>query len=58
MRTSKRKITGYIIAAIGSLMVLFSALNYIIGWNLKTTTYSAIGIVNIAVGMGIVKKSK
>ncbi len=58
MNTSKRKIAGYIIAVIGFIMILFSALNYIMGWNLQITAFSAIGIVNVAIGTGLIKKSR
>lgn len=39
-------------------MILFSALNYIMGWNLQITAFSAIGIVNVAIGTGLIKKSR
>lgn len=57
MNTSKRKIAGYIIAVIGFIMILFSALNYVLGLDLQTTAFSAIGIVNVAIGTGLIKKS-
>lgn len=58
MNASKRKIAGYIIAVTGFLMILFSALNYVLGWDLQTTVFSAIGIVNTAIGTGLIKKSR
>ena len=50
-------ISGYIMAIIGFLLILYNALNYIFGWNEGSTPLSVIGIVFVAVGMGIVKKS-
>lgn len=53
-----KKIAGYITEIIGFIMILYSALNYILGWNIHTTVFSAIGIICVAIGMGIVKKSR
>lgn len=58
MNYNKRKIVGYIMALIGFVMILISALNYILGWNMQTSTYSIIGIVFVTIGIGTVKKSR
>ncbi len=52
-----KKIGGYVLTVIGSLLVLLNAVNYILGLKLDVPS-AAIGIVLLAVGMGIVKKSK
>ncbi len=52
-----KKIFGYVLVVLGSLMILFNAVNYIFGLKLDVPS-SAIGIVLLAVGMGIVKKSR
>lgn len=53
-----KKVFGYLTAIIGFIMILFSALNYILGWNLQTASFSVVGIVCTVIGMGIVKKAK
>jgi len=52
-----KKIGGYVLTVIGSLMVLLNAVNYIFGFKVDVPS-SAIGIVLLAVGIGIVKKSR
>ncbi len=52
-----KKISGYVLVVIGSLMVLLNAVNYIFGLKIDVPS-SAIGIVLLAVGTGIVKKSR
>jgi hypothetical protein len=58
MPDSNKKIAGIIITVIGFIMILISALNYIFKWEMMTTAYTAIGIVNIAIGAGLIKRSK
>lgn len=58
MAQDKKKIAGIIITVIGLIMILISALNYIFNWEIVTTAYSAIGIVNVAIGTGLIRKSK
>jgi hypothetical protein len=53
---NKKKITGYIMAIIGFIIILYNALNYIFGWKLDTPI-GVIGIVLLAIGMGMVRKS-
>jgi len=50
-----KKIGGYVLTVIGFLMVLLNTVNYIFGLKLDVPS-SAIGIVLLAVGIGIVKK--
>lgn len=52
-----KKIGGYVLTVIGSIMILFNAVNYIFGLKLDVPS-AAIGIVLLAVGIGIVKKSR
>lgn len=54
----KSLISGYVMAIIGFLLILYNALNYIFGWNAGSTPLFVIGIVFVVVGMGIVKKSR
>jgi len=53
----KQEATGYIMAGIGFIFILFSALNYIFGWK-KGFPPAAIGIVFLAAGMMLVKKGR
>jgi hypothetical protein len=53
-----KKVAGYITAIIGFLMIVFSALNYLFGWNMQTSGITVIGIVCIVIGTGIVKKTR
>ncbi|MFA5108746.1 MAG: hypothetical protein WC492_04420 [Candidatus Micrarchaeia archaeon] len=52
----KRKIAGYVMAIIGFLFILYTVLNYSLGWNLDVPP-AAIGIVFLGAGIAIVKKS-
>jgi len=52
-----KKNYGLIMAIIGFICIIITALNYIFGWKLGTPP-AAIGIVFLAVGMAWVKKSK
>lgn len=53
-----KKVLGYLIAIIGFILILISAINYIFSLNFQTTALFVIGIVFIIFGMGIVKKIK
>lgn len=52
-----KRIGGYVLAVIGFLMILLNAVNYILGLKLDVPS-AAIGIVLLAVGMDIVRKSR
>lgn len=58
MKDNKKKFAGLIIAVIGSVMILASALNYIFKWGEFTATFTGIGLVNFAIGTAIYKKAK
>lgn len=52
-----KKVGGYVLTVIGFIMILLNAVNYILGLKLDVPS-AAIGIVLLAVGMGIVRKSR
>lgn len=53
-----KKISGYIMAIIGFIMLLINAIGYIFNLDIKHPALTVMGIVFVIVGMGIVKKSK
>lgn len=53
----KKRVPGIIMAIIGFVFIIISALNYIFGWKCGTPP-AAIGIVFLAVGMMWIRKSK
>ena len=52
----KKKVSGFIMAVIGFISILISALNYIFGWKLGALP-APMGIIFVAVGMAIVRRS-
>ena len=55
--TNKSMVGGYIMAVVGFIFIIYNAVNYIFGLKLDAPS-SAIGIVFLATGMGIVRNSK
>lgn len=53
----KKQIFGLIMTIIGFILILISALNYILHWKMGSPP-AAIGIIFVAVGMGWVRKAK
>jgi hypothetical protein len=53
----KKIIPGYIMAIVGFICIIITALNYIFHWKLGLPP-AAIGIVFLAVGMGWVRKAR
>lgn len=53
----KKKLSGIIMAAVGLVFIIISALNYIFGWKCGIPP-AAIGIVFLGVGMNWIRKSK
>jgi len=48
---NQNKINGYIMAIVGFVLILLSALNYIFHWNLIAPALGTMGIIFVAVGM-------
>jgi hypothetical protein len=55
MNNKKR---GYIMAGVGFLMILLTALDYVFGWNQTFTPVFIIGLIFVVVGMNYFKKTK
>jgi hypothetical protein len=53
----KKRIPGMIMVIVGFILILISALNYILHWKMGSPP-AAIGIIFVAVGMGWVRKPK
>jgi hypothetical protein len=51
----KQKLSGFMMAVIGFVLIVINALNYIFGWEMGATL-GVIGIVFLAVGMKTIKK--
>lgn len=45
-------------AVIGFIMILMNALDYVFGWDYFSSSIGAIGLVFVAVGMGLARKAK
>jgi len=53
----KKKMYGIIMAGVGFVFIIISALNYIFGWKCGSPP-AAIGIVFLSIGMMWIRKSK
>jgi len=52
----ERQISGYIIAAVGFVMILMNALSYLLGWDLKSPSFTILGLVLIVIGAKAARK--
>ena len=52
-----RKTAGYVMAALGLLMILANALNYVLSWDGESTPLMIIGLVMVVTGMNLARKS-
>jgi membrane protein implicated in regulation of membrane protease activity len=46
----ERKVSGYIMAGVGFVMILINALSYLLGWDLKSPAFTILGLVLIVIG--------
>ena len=53
----ERQISGYIMAAVGFIMILMNALSYLLGWDLKSPAFTILGLVLIVIGAKTAEKS-
>jgi len=53
----KEKTRGYIMAGVGFIMILITALSYLLNWDGQYTPLFIIGIVFVAVGMNMTRKT-
>jgi hypothetical protein len=53
-----QKISGYIMAIIGFLMLVVNAVGYIFNLDIKNPALTVMGIVFVVIGMGMVRKHK
>jgi len=54
----KRKLSGYIMATVGFIMILADALSYIFSWELESPIFLILGVVFVIIGMRSYRKSK
>ena len=54
----KQKISGYIMAVIGFLMLVVNAIGYLFNLDIKHPALTVMGLVFVVIGMGIVRKNK
>ena len=52
----ERQISGYIMAAVGFVMILMNALSYLFGWDLKSPAFTILGLVLIVIGTKTARK--
>jgi hypothetical protein len=55
MKMKKQKVSGYIMAGTGFIMLLINGLSYIFHWDTKSPVLTIMGLVFVVVGM---KKAK
>ncbi|NNF35360.1 MAG: hypothetical protein HKN68_14715 [Saprospiraceae bacterium] len=53
----KGKSRGYIMAGVGFILILITALSYLLNWDGQYTPLFILGIVFVAVGMNMTRKS-
>ena len=51
----KNKIRGKVMVFVGFLMIVFNALNYILAWERDLTVLGILGLVFVAVGLGMAR---
>ena len=52
----ERQVSGYIMAAIGFVMILMNALSYLFGRDLKSPAFTILGLVLIVIGAKTARK--
>ncbi len=52
----KNKISGYIMAGIGFVMLLLNAFGYLFNWGTKTPAFTMLGLVFTVIGLKIARK--
>lgn len=57
-KINNKRISGYVMAILGFLMILYNAINYIFDLDMKNPAFIVMGIVFVVIGMGIVKNNK
>ncbi len=55
--SSTRKTAGTIMSAVGFLMILANALDYILGWQAEFTPLWMMGLVVVVIGMHISREA-
>ena len=50
---SSKKTAGNIVSVVGFLMILANALDYVLGWDANLVPLLIIGLVLVAVGLGL-----
>jgi hypothetical protein len=50
---NSKKIAGNIVSVVGFLMILANALDYVLGWDANLVPLLIIGLVLVAVGLGL-----
>jgi len=53
----KRQLSGYIMAIVGFIMLLFNALGYIFNWDTKSPALTILGLVSGVIGLKTARKS-
>ena len=54
----KQRVSGYIMAGVGIVMILISALSFILNWEPKSPSFGIIGLVLASVGIWTIRKSR
>lgn len=54
----KQRVSGYIMAGVGIVMILISALSFILNWEPKSPSFGIIGLVLALVGILTLRKSR
>jgi hypothetical protein len=52
----EQQISGYIMAAVGFVMILMNALSYLFGWDQKSPAFTILGLVLIVTGAKTARK--
>ncbi|MDO8873003.1 MAG: hypothetical protein Q7V05_09785 [Methanoregula sp.] len=53
----KQQISGYIMAGVGIVMILISALGFFLKWELKSPSFGIIGLVLVIIGTWTARES-
>ena len=53
----KSKLSGYIMAGVGFLMILTNALDYVFGWHTIQPAFGTVGVVFLVIGLTTARKT-
>jgi hypothetical protein len=57
-QAKNKRFSGYFMTIIGFILILINAVNYIFGWEFKSTPLVILGLIFVVIGLKIAKENK